>query len=178
MSYYKELKDLVMELKGGDFFLSPRDRWFLKFLEESNYPLPVVREGIRRFFLKHPPERRRLPLFMSFGEIERLRKVYKDKETKGFSWQERFWDKVKVVERFLGEVKVEEPKDMESAEKTLQTLENMVAKRLWDSLSKEERSKLIKKFSQFRQEEELFKLMIKGELLKREGVKRLSLFVD
>ncbi|RMH80767.1 MAG: hypothetical protein D6674_02640 [Acidobacteria bacterium] len=178
MSYYRELRQLVLELKGGEFFLSPRDRWFLKFLEENNYPLPVVKEGIRRFFLKHPPERRRLPLFMSFGEIEKLRKVYRKGEAKGFSWQERFWDKVKVAERFLGELKLKEPEDMESAEGTLQMLENTLAKKLWDNLPKEEKLRLRRKFSQFATEEELFKLMIKRELLKREGLGRLSVFVD
>jgi len=102
MSYYRELKDFILQIKG-DFFLSPRDRWFLKFLEEEGYPLEVVKEGIRKFFLFHPPNRTsKLPLFMSFEQIRKLKRFYIKKTSQGLDWKERFFKKLRLAEEILG----------------------------------------------------------------------------
>jgi len=77
MSSYREVAELILKLKG-ELFLSPRERWFLKRLEESAYPWQLVEEGIKRFYAKLPPERRKkTPAFFALGEIERLRKSNK-----------------------------------------------------------------------------------------------------
>lgn len=73
MSSYREVAELILKLKG-ELFLSPRERWFLKRLEESAYPWQLVEEGIKRFYAKLPPERRKTPAFFALAEIERLRK--------------------------------------------------------------------------------------------------------
>lgn len=180
MSYYRELKDFILQLRGGGFFLSPRDRWFLKFLEEEGYPLEVVREGIRKFFLLHPPERRsKLPLFMSFGEVQKLRKLHINRQPKKLDWKERFLKKLRLAQDILGvELGLEPPEDMDSAEQLLQSIGAQVAKRLWDSLSREEKTEILRKFSPFREKEELFRAMVRRELFKRMGIGELSLFVD
>jgi hypothetical protein len=73
MSSYREVAELILKLKG-ELFLSPRERWFLKRLEESAYPWQLVEEGIKRFYAKLPPERRKkTPAFFALAEIERLR---------------------------------------------------------------------------------------------------------
>lgn len=178
MSYYKELKDFILELKGNSFFLPPRDIWFLKFLEEEGYPIEVVREGIKRFYFFYPPEKRaKLPLFMSYREIRKINRVYV--KSKKIDWKENFFKKLEKAKIILGEeVKYTEPKDMESAERILQELESKIAQKLWDSLNKEEKTKLMKKFSVFKENKELLKAMIKRELFRGIGLKSLSLFVD
>ncbi|MEN3028586.1 MAG: hypothetical protein ABDH29_05115 [Aquificaceae bacterium] len=180
MSYYRELKDLVLEFKSGDFFLSPRDSWFLKFLEEEGYPIEVVREGIRKFFLFYPPEKRsKLPLFMSFGEIKKLSKHHIKRAPPSEDWREKFRERLKRAEEILGtSLTGTEPEDIREAEEFLQGLERRIANFLWEGLGKEEKSRLMAKFRVFRNEEELFKAMIKRELLKRAGLKGLSLFLD
>ena len=177
MSYYRELKDFILEIKG-DFFLSPRDAWFLKFLEEEGYPLPVVKEGIKRFFLYYPPEKRtKLPLFMSFEEIQKKRQRAVKKTAP--DWKEKFYQRLEVAKRFLGEeLTYPEPKDQAQAEEILISLENEIAQRLYDALSKEEKISLMKKFSVFKENKELLKAMVKRELFKRVGLKGLSLFLD
>lgn len=179
MSYYRELKDFILQIKG-DFFLSPRDRWFLKFLEEEGYPLEVVKEGIKKFFLFHPPNRAsKLPLFMSFGQIQKLKRFYIKKTSQGLDWKERFLKKLRLAEEILGrKIQVKMPEDMQSAEEILQSLSSEIAKKLWDELSREQKASLMKKFASFKQDQELFKAMIKRELFKEKGIKSLSLFVD
>lgn len=180
MSYYKELKEYILQLKGGEFFLSPRDSWFLKFLEEEGYPLEVVREGIRKFFLFYPPERRsKLPLFMSFGEVQKLRRLHIRKTSETEGWKERFLKKVRLAEEILGkDIKIDIPKDIKVAEEILQNLEKEIAKKLWEELSKEEKADILRKFAPFKENEELFKSMVKRELFKRKNIRGLSLFLD
>ncbi|MFN7064750.1 MAG: hypothetical protein ACK4OF_01175 [Aquificaceae bacterium] len=178
MSYYRELKDFILDLRGGGFFLSPRDAWFLKFLEEEGYPLEVVKEGIRRFFLFFPPERRsKLPLFMSYKKIAKLNKHYR--EPKKADWKERFYQKLEMVKAFLEEdFQIPEPKDMGEAEELLQNIERQIAQKLWNALNQGEKESLLRKFSIFKEDKELLKAMIKRELLKKVGLRSLSLFLD
>ncbi|RMH09373.1 MAG: hypothetical protein D6699_00100 [Aquificota bacterium] len=179
MSYYRELKDFILELKGGGFFLSPRDRWFLKFLEENAYPLEVVKEGIKRFILSYPPEKRqKLPLFLSFKEIEKLRKRHTKQKGTSESWKEKFYRRLELVRPYMADLSFKEPKDVNEAEKMLMEVEKKLAKVLWDNLSQEEKRSLLKKYATFKGEEELFKLLLRRELLKRVGISSLSLFVD
>ncbi|MEJ5338574.1 MAG: hypothetical protein ACK42C_00475 [Aquificaceae bacterium] len=180
MSYYRELKDFILQLKGGGHFLSPRDVWFLKFLEEEGYPLEVIREGIKKFFLFHPPEKRsKLPLFMSFREIQKLRRLHMGKASGNEDWRERFLRKVRLAEEILKrELNVHVPEDLKEAEDTLQRLEGEMAKKIWEGLSREEKASILRRFSSFKGDEELFKSMVKRELFRRKGLKGLSLFVD
>ncbi len=175
MSYYKDLKDFILELRGS-YFLSPRDRWFLKFLEEEGYPKEVVKEGIKKFFLFFPPEKRaKLPLFMSYKEIKKLNKYHIPKGS--FDWRERFYKKLQIAKEFI-DITPFEPEDIKSAEEFLQSLERQIAQKLWDGLSKEEKTEIMRKFSAFKEDKELLKAMIKRELFKRVGLRGLSLFLE
>jgi len=70
------------------------------------------------------------------------------------------------------------PEGMQTAEEILQSLSSEIAKKLWDELSREQKASLMKKFASFKQDQELFKAMIKRELFKEKGIKSLSLFVE
>lgn len=179
MSYYKELKEFILELKGGGFFLSPRDIWFLSFLEEEGVPIEVVREGIRKFFIFYPPERRKkLPLWLSFGEIRKLQKLHLKNHQTSSDWRERFQLKLKIAKDLLSEdLHTPEPENMVQAEEILQNLEKHIAKKIWEQMSTEERAQILNKFKVFRKDQEIFKAMIKRELFKLRGLETLSLFV-
>lgn len=114
---------------------------------------------------------------MSFGEIKKKRQRAVKKTAP--DWKEKFYQRLEVAKRFLGEnITCQEPKDQAQAENILINLENDIAQRLYDALSKEEKISLVKKFSVFKENKELLKAMIKRELFKKVGLKGLSLFLD
>jgi hypothetical protein len=108
MSSYREVAELILKLKG-ELFLSPRERWFLKRLEESAYPWQLVEEGIKRFYAKLPPERRKkTPAFFALAEIERLRKkAIKNSAGKEDNWRERFNSLLEKLGEYIEVPKVE-----------------------------------------------------------------------
>lgn len=181
MSYYKELKGLILSLKDV-FFLSPREIWFLKFLEESGYPLDIVREGIKRFYTSLPPERRsKVPVFFAFKDIKRSYEAFLHKKARDIKidWKERFRRKIEEVREYLPkDFTLRVPSSENEAEKILNEIEDLIAKSLWDSLTKERKHIIIKKYAQFREDRQVFKLMIKNEVLKMWKIKSLSLYVD
>jgi hypothetical protein len=179
MSYYKELKDGILSLKDV-FFLSPREIWFLKFLEDAQYPLQVVKEGINEFYRAVPPEKRsKTPLFFAFENIKKAYHRYTLQQGRSvkIDWLKTYEEKLKQVRRFLEDIKLKEPKTPEEAEENLKLIEGVITKKLWDSLKKEEKAKILKKYSQFKENEELFKLMIKHELMKMFNLPLLSIYV-
>jgi hypothetical protein len=108
MSSYREVAELILKLKG-ELFLSPRERWFLKRLEESAYPWQLVEKGIKRFYAKIPPERRKkTPAFFALGEIERLKKrAIKSSAGKEDNWRERFKSLLEKLGEYIEVPKVE-----------------------------------------------------------------------
>ncbi len=179
MSYYRELKDFILELKGDVLFLSPRERWFLKILEEQGYPLEVVKSGIRDFYRAIRPQRRSTtPLFLAFTFIEKRHKEYLRRRSVqvNLNWQERFRE---IIQRLKDHVKepIQEPDSPESAERVLKELEKRIIKELWDGLPQEEKGKILKKYAQFKDNEEFLKLLIKAELLQRFNLPRMSVFI-
>ena len=178
MSSYREVVELILKLKG-ELFLSPRERWFLKRLEESAYPWKLVEEGLKRFYAKLPPERRKkTPAFFALGEIERLKKrLIKNSTGKEEDWRKKFKDFLEKIGEFIEVPKVE-PKDKMSAEEILADLESKLYKHLWESLPEEEKKALLKKYAQFKQDKTALSFMIKGELRKKFGLGVFSLFVE
>lgn len=178
MSSYREVAELILKLKG-ELFLSPRERWFLKRLEESAYHWQLVEEGIKRFYAKLPPERRKkTPAFFALGEIERLKKkAIKNSAGKEDNWRERFKSLLEKLGEFIEVPKVE-PKDKMSAEEILADLESKLYKHLWENLPEEEKKALLKKYAQFKQDKTALSFMIKGELRKKFGLGVFSLFVE
>lgn len=182
MSYYRELKDSVLSLKEV-FFLSPREIWFLKFLEDAGYPLEIVKEGIEEFYLSIPPEKRsKTPLFFSFEYVKRAYERYalkKGRQVK-MDWFKTYKEKLESVKHLLKDANLSkiEPENEAQAENILISIENILVKRTWEAMPKEEKNKILRKYSQFRENEELFKLMIKYEVMKKYGIKPLSLYVS
>ncbi len=179
MSYYAKLKDFILGLKGDVLFLSPRERWFLKILEERGYPLEVVKKGIEDFYRALRPERRSTtPLFLSFSFVEKRHREYLRRQGRELKldWQERFREIMDKVKDYIKEP-VPEPDSPESAERILKELEKKIVKELWEGLPKEEKRRILKRYAQFKENEEFLKLLIKSELLQMFNLPRMSVFV-
>ncbi|MFN3814150.1 MAG: hypothetical protein ACK4SM_05965 [Aquificaceae bacterium] len=181
VSYYKELKGLILSLKDV-FFLSPREIWFLKFLEESGYPLDLVADGIKKFYTSLPPEKRsKVPVFFAFKEIKRFYEAFLHKKAREIKidWRKKFFNKIEEVKKYLPkDYTLRMPQNEKEAEKILNKIEDLVAKNLWNSLTDESKHIIIKKYIQFKDNKQIFKLMIKNEVLKMWNIKTLSLYVD
>ncbi|SHK43412.1 hypothetical protein [Thermocrinis minervae] len=176
-SYYKELKEYVLSLKGVPF-LSPKEKLYLQLLEREGYPLEIVKAAISKHYMSLPQEERsKSPLYASFHILKRLASK-KDTKEKGYeSWREVFYQKIKQVEGFLKMESVPEPKDESQAQEILQSLESKLVKELWEKLSDEEKKAILKKFSSWKNNQELYRLLVKQEVLRRFGLKPFSLYV-
>lgn len=178
MSYYAKLRERILTIKGV-FFLSPREIWFLKTLEDLGYPFEAVKEGLERFFSYVPPERRsKTPIYFAMKEIEKLKKRISKSSVPVKDWREKFRELVELARTYLKDLKVEEPQKEEEAELILRQLEKEVYKHLWNILPQEEKKDILKKYKAFKNDEEVFRLMVKGELKRRFGLKTFSLYVE
>ncbi len=180
MSYSKKLETLILELKGGDFFLSPRDREFLKALEEMGVPEEVAFEGVRRCLESVAPKKRsKTPLFLCFSAVmeafENWRRLKAYEEH--WSWRDRFRKKIELVKGLIRKLPPE-PRTEEEARRILSDLEKRILRNLWRRLPEEERKRILKKYSKFKENKDLYRELVKEELRKRFGLPNLSLYVD
>jgi len=183
MSYYSEIAKLILEIKG-EIFLSPRERWFLKRLEEEGYPLEVVKEGIKRFYAQIPPDRRqKTPAFFALKKIQEIKSkslsslISQPLKQSLDDWQEKFRRKLEKIGQFIEVPKVE-PKDKMNAEEILMDLERKLYKHLWESLKEDQKKEILKKYAQFKGDKEVLSFMVKGELRKMFNLEVFSLFVE
>lgn len=175
-SPYSEIVELILKLKG-EVFLSPRERWFLKRLEEEKYPLEVIKKGIEKFYANIPPERRqKTPAFFALKHIQQIRKRAIPKQSVE-DWQERFKRKLERLKQFI-QVPEVNPKSKVEAEEILMELEKKLYKHLWDSLPEEEKKEILKKYAQFKNDKTTLSFMVRGELRKRFNLEVFSLFVE
>lgn len=179
MSYSRTLEEFVLRMKGGVFFLSPRERLFLRFLEEIGIPESVVRRGIEECYGTLTPLRRsKHPLFLCF---KRIMEVYEDHlrleaQRIEIDWESRFWRKVNLVRDMLKEVR--RPRSEEEAQKILKEIEARILRDLWKRMEKEERKRIKDKYKDFEDNREIYGELIKAEVKKLFGVPDLSLYVD
>ena len=182
MSYYRELRDFILELKGDVAFLSPRERWFLKLLEDRGYPLEVVKQGIKEFYKALRKERRATtPLFLSFPYIERVQSRYSRKKPREvrIDWKSRFREILEKVKDLIPQdFKNLDPSTEEEAESILRDLEKRLLKRLWDNLPEEQKREILKKYAPFRGNEDFFKMLIKTELFRLYNIPQMSIYVS
>lgn len=180
MSYSKGLEDFILQLKGEVFFLSPREKIFLKHLEEMGIPERVVREGIEECYTAINPKRRgKRPLFLCFKTImEKYENYLRFQAQKlEIDWKERFRKKIeKVRDMIRGEIR--EPRSEEEAQEILKDIENRILRNLWRRLPREEKEEIREKFKEFKENRWLFGELIKSELKKRFGIPDLSLYID
>ncbi|EDP74627.1 hypothetical protein [Hydrogenivirga sp. 128-5-R1-1] len=180
MSYSKSLEDFVLRLKGGVFFLSPRERLFLKLLEDMGVPEHVAREGIERCYTALNPRRRsKHPLFMCFRNVMEAYENHLRLEAQRveIDWKKRFEEKVRGVKKFVN-LSVKDPESEKEAQEILKKVETELFRELWKQLSKEEKREIKEKFKEFRDNKAVFGELVKRELQKRFGVPTLSLYVD
>ena len=180
MSYSSALEDFILSLKGGVFFLSPRERLFLNFLQDMGVPERVVRSAVERCYTAIPPEKRsKYPLFLCMNRVMEEYENFLRLEAQKLrlDWRERFNEKVSYVAKFI-KVKVKEPESEEEAQRILLELENSLLRELWRSMSREERERIREKFKEFKDNRELFGELIKREVQKKFCLPRLSLYVD
>ena len=134
----RRIERRILELKGGSFFLPPRDREFLRFLKEEGIPDEVVEEGVSRCLKAlEPSERERFPLFLCYRVIvetfEEKRRL--EAYRAGFHWRERFYRKLQIARMFVEECPPP-PRTEGEALKILREIEDRILKRLWRRLPK------------------------------------------
>ncbi|WP_457601284.1 hypothetical protein [Hydrogenivirga sp.] len=180
MGYSRSIEDLVLRLKGGVFFLSPRERLFLKVLEEMGIPEQVVKEGIERCYTALNPRRRsKHPLFLCYRSVMEVYENFMRLQAQRveIDWRERFRRKLAPV-RDLIEGDIREPGSEEEAQGILKDIENRLVRRLWRELSPEDKRRIKEKYREFKENRELFSELIKREIQSMFGIPPLSLYVD
>ena len=180
MKYSKKLERLILSLKGGGFFLSPRDREFLRLLEEEGIPEEVVEEGIRRCLNAfNPTKRDKIPLSLCYGVVketyENWRRIRAYRE--GPDWRERFRRKLEAVKDFIRKVPTT-PGTEEEARRILREVEDRIMRNLWRRIPEEERRRIREKYERYREDMELYRELVKREIRKRFNLPDLSLYVD
>jgi len=172
-------KELICSLKG-QFFLSPREEKFIKLLKEMGIPEEDIQEGIMECLKSVSPRRRKnYPLFKCFPKILEVNKVKALERGKKehLNWKKVFERKVSSVAHLI-DFEYTEPKTEEEAEFILQGIEKKLFKKLWSNLSQEKKREIYSKYREVREDEELFKELIKYELRRIYGIPVLSLYVD
>ncbi|MCS7083425.1 MAG: hypothetical protein NZL90_00375 [Aquificaceae bacterium] len=167
----KELLDRLKELKGVAF-LSPREEWFVSRVISEGFSPEVVFEAVSKFLNSQPEQRRqKVPIYLCYKLLTKMRKGLP-------LWRERFEEKLNYAILVGAKAQLFEPKDEESAERFLLELEQKLALELLKKLSKGERLKIAKTFSAFKDSQELYKDLVRREILKLFGIKPFSLYID
>ncbi|GAB6064959.1 hypothetical protein JCM9492_00510 [Aquifex pyrophilus] len=172
--------ETLKRLKGVHF-LSPRDEKVIRILrEEYKIPEEVIEEGLEECLKGvNPLKRKKYPAYRCIKKVLELYKLKKRKERKELNWLKRFKEKLSLVEDIINVSEVPKPSSEEEAERILREVEGRIFKRLWESLEKEEKKRIVYKLRDVREEdEELFKELVKDELRKRFGIPYLSLYIE
>ena len=180
MSYSKDLEDFILRLKGGVFFLSPREKLFLKFLDEMGIPESVVKRGIEECYRSiNPLKRSKYPLFLCFKNVMETYENHLRLEAQRaeIDWERRFWEKLELVKGMV-KAKVERPASEEEAQRILKEIETRIVRNLWRKLDREEREKIKEKYKEFKDNKEIYRELVKAEVKKIFGVPDLSLYID
>jgi len=180
MNYSRGLEEFILKLKGEVFFLSPREKAFLKLLSEMGIPEKAVREGIERCYTAVDPRRRaKRPVFLCFREImeshETLMRI--ELQKRGIDWRHRFWQKIRLVESFAGD-EVREPSSEEEAQKILKKIEARMVQSFWERMDPSQRKRILFKFRDFKDNREIFRELIGAEVKRIYSLPDLSLYVD
>ena len=98
-------------------------------------------------------------------------------------WEARWERKWNLARRVLSEQGIDYtlpkvPTSEEEAIEILSEVERVIAKTLWDRLSKEERKEISEMFKDYRDKEELFKTLVMTEVFRRLNIPNLSFFKD
>jgi hypothetical protein len=179
MSYVKELEEFILRLKGGSFFLSPREKVFLEFLEEMGVPPSVVKEAIESCLSAlEPRKREKFPVFLCLGKVmefyENYLKISVRREP--FDWRERFKKKIEQLKHYLEE-DPPQPGSEEEAAQILKKIEGRIIKRLWESLDASKKREILRSARSFRKEDEIYKEIIKKRIREMFGLPDFSLYV-
>ncbi len=179
MSLRKEIEDFVIRIRGGSFFLSPRERMFLDLLNEMGVPPSVVKEGLEICISAvNPSKRQKFPIFLCLGKILELYENYQriKLQREPFDWKERYLKKINAVMHLL-DSEPPSPRSEEDAQKVLKELEKRIFKKLWESLEQEEKRKILDSVREFRREDDIYRELIKKRVFDLHGIPRLSLYL-
>ena len=180
MSYSKNLEEFVLRLKGGVFFLSPREKLFLKFLEEMGVPEGVVRRGIEECYRSlNPLKRSKYPLFLCFRKVMEVYENHLRLEAQRveIDWERRFREKLDLVKGLI-KTGIKKPRSEEEAQRILKEIETRIVRNLWRRMKEEERERIKEKYREFEGNREIYGELIKAEVKKLFGIPDLSLYVD
>jgi len=98
-------------------------------------------------------------------------------------WEGRWERKWNLARKVLAEHGIDFtltkiPANEEEAVEILLEVERAIAKALWDRLSKEERKEICEAFREYRENEELFKVLVRSEIFRKFGIPSLGFFTD
>jgi len=98
-------------------------------------------------------------------------------------WESRWEKKWNLARKVLTEHGIDftlpkVPTNEEEAAEILSEVEKVVAKALWDRLPKEERKEIHETFKAYQDNEELFKVLVEAEVLRRFGIPSLGFYTD
>ena len=144
---------------------------------------PLIRNPIGTLFKSLPlrPKLRDLWLL----KLEPVREAPKSSGVwEGFEdWEARWEKKWNLARKVLTEHGIDYtlskvPESEEEAVEILSEVERAIAKALWERLSKEEKKEIQEAFRDYEDNEELFKALVKAEVLRRFGIPNLGFFAD
>ena len=98
-------------------------------------------------------------------------------------WESRWEKKWNLARKVLTEHGIDftlpkVPESEEEAGEILSEVERAIAKALWERLSKEEKKEIQEAFRDYRDNEELFKALVKAEVFRRFGIPSLGFYTD
>ncbi|MEN3034448.1 MAG: hypothetical protein ABDH18_05620 [Aquificaceae bacterium] len=167
----EELINKIKTLKGIAF-LSPREEWFINRAIEEGYSPQDVFEAVSEFLASQPEKRRsKVPIYLCYKNLLKMRRGLP-------FWRERFEKKLEYAISVGLNPESFEPSDEEKAEKFLIELEKKLAMELFKKLDEKKRASIIKTFSAFRDSPELYKDLLRREVLKLFGIRPFSLYID
>ncbi len=173
--YIREIEEFIANLRGGTPFLSPRERMYILNLEKKGVPLELLKRVIKKCFVSLPPERRyKFSVNMCKRLVEEEIKRRKERPPETVPWLETFKRKLESV----GVLDYPLPSTEEEAERILRNIENDIVRRLWDKLDRDKRREILRKYEKYKNNERVYKMLIRRELLKMFNIPPLSLYIS
>ncbi len=172
-----KLEEEILRLKGGVFFLSPREKRFLDMISEMGIPNDVVLTGVKECLRSLEPKRRsKYPIFMCYKKIMEMydQQVRREAQVQPY-WEERFKEKIDLVKELVKHP-LPKPKTPEEAEEILRSLERDILSIAWKKLSAQEKRNIKEKFKDYEENKDLYAELIKEELRRRFGIPHLSIY--
>ncbi len=172
-----KLEEEILKLKGGVFFLSPRERRFLDMISEMGVTNGVILLGIKECLRTLEPKRRsKYPIYMCYKKIMEIhdQQIRREAQIQPH-WEARFKEKVALVKELVSDP-LPKPRTPEEAEEILRGIEKEILRLAWKRLTAQEKKAIKDKFKEYEENRDLYAELIKEELRRRFGIPHLSIY--